>query len=338
MLDRAMEMEGTAGSSSSVAELLGRLKLTAAESDAVAVDDVAVEGLATSLLAIVGKVLSPSVLHIQTIASSLRPAWGNPKGLQMKSVGDNIFIAEFSSRQDLDRVLDGSPWNVGKKAVLVQHFDPNLRPAEVVFDKMAIWIRIYDLPLGLMNSKWGWQLAKKVGSVVKVEVDNQDRAWGPYLRAKVEVDLSKPLLRYITIFSEKRKTTDVFDVKYEKLPNYCYSCGLIGHSSIECPNPTERDDKGQLPYGKDLRVTEDNKKKAFDERQLHSGGRSFNSGGLRGSCDGQQVTQDTEKSGGSSTAQGKTKDQEQGATSPLKENLEKGKMLVAEKEIVKKRK
>lgn len=46
-------------------------------------------------------------------------------------MGDNIFIAEFSLKQDVDRVLDGSPWHVDRKAVLVQHFDPNLRPSEV---------------------------------------------------------------------------------------------------------------------------------------------------------------------------------------------------------------
>lgn len=110
---------------------------------------------------------------------------------------------------------------------------------------------------------------------------------------------------------------------------------MIGLSSIECSNPAERDEKGQLPYGKDLKVTEDNKKKVSDERQLHSGGRSFSPGGLRGSCDGQQGTQDTGKSGGSFTAQGKTKDQEQGATSPLKQQIGKGKTVADVKENVK---
>jgi hypothetical protein len=29
----------------------------------------------------------------------------------------------------------------------VQQFDPNMRPSKIVFDKMAIWVKIYDLPL-----------------------------------------------------------------------------------------------------------------------------------------------------------------------------------------------
>lgn len=248
-------------SGATVEELLGRLNLTAEESNAVSVDDTLLEGLATSDRAIIGKVLSSSVLHIQTIMSGLRPAWGNPKGLEAKSVGDNIFIVEFGSRQDMVRMLEGSPWCVGKKAVLVQQFDPSLRPSEVNFNNMATWVRIYDLPFGLMNNNWGRELAKRVGSVKLVEVDASGRAWGPYLRARVEVDISKPLVRYVSVFSEKKKTIDIFNVRYEKLPSYCYSCGIIGHSSIECPTPAERGEDGLLPYGKDLRAPDDNNKK-----------------------------------------------------------------------------
>lgn len=290
-----MEGRSADGTSSSMAEMLRRLKLTAEESDALSVDDTALEDLATSDLAIIGKVLSSTVLNIQTIIAALRPAWGNPRGLEIKPARKNTFIAEFGSKQDFDRVLDGSPWYVGKKAVLVQKLDPNLRPSEVPFDKMSIWIRICDLPFGLMNNRWGWMLANKVGKVINVEVDAQGRAWGPYLRAKVQVDISKPLLRCISIFSEKRQTTELYDVKYEKLPNYCYSCGIIGHSSVECPTPAERDDNGMLPYGKNLRAPDDSKyKKDGEDRQSNPAGRNLRLGEQCNSSEGHRVQQGTD--------------------------------------------
>ncbi|KAL6642633.1 hypothetical protein ACP70R_020814 [Stipagrostis hirtigluma subsp. patula] len=333
-----MELDGNPKTGPNVVEMLGRLKLTAEESEAIVVEDAELEGLATSELAIIGKVLSASVLHIHTITAALRPAWGNPKGLVMKSVGNNVFTAEFECKQDLDRVLDGSPWNVGKKAVLVQAFDPNLRPSEVVFDRMSIWVRIYDLPFGLTNNKWGKELAKKIGSVVKIEVGSDDRAWGAYLRAKVQVDISKPLLRCISIYSERKKITEVFDVKYEKLPNYCYSCGLIGHSSVECSTPAERDEKGHLPYGKELRVQEESRfKKGTEEKQASSAGRRLNSGEKGGSSEGkfgQKGTDSKGKTGGSSNAMYNSKtDHVDEAISPRKKPARKGKKKADELEV-----
>jgi hypothetical protein len=48
--------------------------------------------------------------------------------------GDNLFVAEFGSGVDLERVLAGSPWMVGRYAVLLQNYDENLSASEIVFD------------------------------------------------------------------------------------------------------------------------------------------------------------------------------------------------------------
>lgn len=55
--------------------------------------------------------------------------------------------------------------------------------------------------------------------------------------------------------------TEVYAVRYEKLPNYCYSCGITVHSSIECADPAEHDENGLLPYGRDLRAPDEKKQK-----------------------------------------------------------------------------
>jgi len=253
-----------------VTEMIGSLKLTAEESDALEIADDVEEGLATSSCAIIGKVLSQGILHIQTIMSALRPAWGNPKGLNATSVGDNLFIAEFSSIQDKDRVLDGSPWTVGNRAVLVQDFDANLRPTDINLNHLSIWVRILNLPFGLMNKIWGEELAGMLGVFEKVDVDDKGKAWGPYLRVRVKIDITKPLRRGVSIFSKKRQAKEWYEVRYEKLPSYCYSCGRIGHSSVECPSPAERDENGMLPYSVDLRALDEKKKKVFDESRGQS--------------------------------------------------------------------
>jgi hypothetical protein len=163
-----------------------------------------------------------------------------------------------------------------------------------------------------------------------VEVDAQGRAWGPYLRAKVLVDISKPLLRCITIFSEKRQTTDLYDVKYEKLPNYCYSCGIIGHSSVECSTPANGIENGLLPYGRDLRALDDNKqKRGLEDRQSFSTNRSLNSRGLRDSsegCQGQYGTAEGSAIGGDHEKS--IHDNE--ALSPLRQQNQKGKNKIGE--------
>lgn len=106
--------------------------------------------------AVIGRALAPTVLHIQIIMSAMRPAWGNPRGLVARSVGDNQFIAEFESEFDKARVLEGSPWSVGRLSVgrqsmILQDFNYDLRPSDVVFEEMKIWVRISNLPFGLMN-------------------------------------------------------------------------------------------------------------------------------------------------------------------------------------------
>lgn len=115
---------------------------------------------------------------------------GNPRGLKMRTAGDNLFIAEFESKQDKARIMDGSPWPVGNRAVLLQEFDASMRPTDVCFNKMLIWVRINNLPFEWMNDRWGWEIAGMIGTVEKVDVDAQGRAWGPFLLAKVKIDIS----------------------------------------------------------------------------------------------------------------------------------------------------
>lgn len=62
--------------------------------------------------------------------------------------GTNLFIAEFGSKVDMERVLSGTQWMVCRHAVILKPYDEKLSAAEIVFDRMEIWVWILNLPPG----------------------------------------------------------------------------------------------------------------------------------------------------------------------------------------------
>lgn len=107
------------------------------------------------------------------------------------------------------------------------------------------------------------EFAKPIGRIERVEADADGRCWGAFMRVRAEILVKEPLVRYITVNSAKTKTIETYVVTYERLPFYCFSCGLLGHSSMLCPNPGTRDDNGDLPYAaKKLCAPEDQSKRS----------------------------------------------------------------------------
>jgi hypothetical protein len=105
-LERRKEKEGSSLSPQLVRamleEELGKLDITNEGATPLVVDDREEEADRKWMLA--GKVRYRNVFHIQTISSALRPAWGNPRGLMFRSVGENMFVDEFATQRDRDRV------------------------------------------------------------------------------------------------------------------------------------------------------------------------------------------------------------------------------------------
>ncbi|KAL8499061.1 hypothetical protein ACS0TY_022141 [Phlomoides rotata] len=55
---------------------------------------------------------------------------------------------------------------------------------------------------------------------------------GKFIRFKVSLNITKPLLRGITIRLKGKYLW--LPLRYESLPIYCFSCGIIGHDNKKC--------------------------------------------------------------------------------------------------------
>ncbi|EEE59262.1 hypothetical protein OsJ_11281 [Oryza sativa Japonica Group] len=203
---------------------------------------------------LVGKVLSPAIVHATTVFRAMKPARGNPYGLKIRSIdekADNIFVTKFKVERDLQRALGGSPWM-------------NLEPPTRLDDKHR-----GELAMGL------------VGVVRKLEVDSDGKASGPYLRGRVAIVVAKSLRRGMLLKTKKDAAPEWFYLQYEKLPYYCLACGIVGHLELEYEKPVVRYGSGKLPYDIRLRAPEIRKKKLLSFQAAVA--ESFGSGSSGGS-------------------------------------------------------
>ncbi|KAF4353365.1 hypothetical protein F8388_016548 [Cannabis sativa] len=86
-----------------------------------------------------------------------------------------------------------------------------------------------------------------LGTYVDVHEDSLNEGWGPFLRFRAILDISKPLLR-----GEMVKLKDSLDefwleFRYERLPEFCFECGTIGHPFESCHKFLEQIYNGNDP-------------------------------------------------------------------------------------------
>jgi len=79
-----------------------------------------------------------------------------------------------------------------------------------------------------------------IDEVKKMDMDKDGKASCSFLRAHVAIEVAKPLRRGVLLKTRRDGNPEWFDIQYEKLLFYCLSCGVMGHSELECAQPLVR--------------------------------------------------------------------------------------------------
>ena len=99
----------------------------------------------------------------------------------------------------------------------------------------------------LLDFETAIELGETLGQVSPCE-NLSELVGGEFLRVHVEIDISKPLYRgrWITLDAEEEIWVSF---KYEKLPNFCYWCGMISYDGKDCESWLARKDSANKePY------------------------------------------------------------------------------------------
>ena len=189
---------------------------------------------------LVMKILTQRSINLEALRKTMRMLWRPNRAIQISEIDEELFLVEFGDTKDKKKVLEMCPWSFEKNLVLLQEFEGELVPKEINLKWSPFWVQIHNLPLKSMTKETGWEIGSKVGRVIDVDVPEKGVCWGKYLRVRVQFDITKKLIRAKKVKIEDDEPRLVF-FRYERLPNFCYRCGIIGHGDKECPERSTSD-------------------------------------------------------------------------------------------------
>ena len=114
-------------------------------------------------------------------------------------------------------ILDRSPWSFDKRLVLSKRLEGDLSLGNVKFQQSPFWIRVFNIPIKSMNTMVGNHIAKEIGTPLLIDAPKSGLAWGPFLYMRVDIDITKLLMREKMVHIEDLEEGWVY-FKYERLP------------------------------------------------------------------------------------------------------------------------
>ncbi|KAL5746872.1 hypothetical protein ACOSQ2_024169 [Xanthoceras sorbifolium] len=102
---------------------------------------------------------------------------------------------------------------------------------DAVYREAPFWVQLYNLPLACMNRDTEIYLGSLIGEVKEIDKGGSGDCLGKFIR----VNIIKPLKRGLRVVVGDNDNICNVMVCYERLPNFCYSCGLIGHLVRDFP-------------------------------------------------------------------------------------------------------
>lgn len=236
-----------------------KFSLTEAEAPGFVVEDDAM-GISKALGSncLLGRLITDKYFNKEAMKSSMLRLWGLARGITVQDIGENLFVFQFSNEYERTRVLNGSPWLFDNYLLALNEFDGSCPATQIQFNHCWFWVQLHGVPLYYMTKLTGERVGGALGDVAEVDVPANGVGWGPFLRIRVSIDITKPIPRgrLVTFHSLGQMWVSF---KYERLPWLCFHCGIIGHLERECVLRLREDKKNEdtmKQYGPWLRAAE----------------------------------------------------------------------------------
>nr|CAD1843451.1 unnamed protein product [Ananas comosus var. bracteatus] len=180
---------------------------------------------------LVAKLHADIIPSIKGLVAVLRRAWTFIAPFEIREAKHGIFLLSFKSNDDLLAIWDASPWCYNGTLIILERFRSCTPVERYMFNSAPLWVQFHELPPDMLTPNIASKLASKVGEVIPTASNLMIRA--SFARVRILIDLRLPLKKTLTIQMFNGKDLEV-RLAYERLPQFCLFCGLIGHDMEHC--------------------------------------------------------------------------------------------------------
>ncbi|KAF7841825.1 reverse transcriptase [Senna tora] len=180
-----------------------------------------------------------NMVKASRLQNIINRVWNLQHPVRVVGRSKNVFAFEFGCDLDKEIIHHEGPWAIQNKFLVMQSWQPNLILEKHTLNSVPVWVEFWSFPLEYYTFDIAELVGSMVGTVLQVDFSDQGFRNHRYLRVKVEVDRSLPLLMGFYVLLDDDRTIWI-QCRYERMFRICRQCGCIVHVAKDCKKTRRR--------------------------------------------------------------------------------------------------
>ncbi|KAL5725464.1 hypothetical protein ACHQM5_008605 [Ranunculus cassubicifolius] len=147
-------------------------------------------------------------------------------------LGKGYFMFRLSNKEEFVRIWAQS-WKFDNQNLRFTQWTPDFDPDKQRSSSTVLWVQFPKLKQQYWDYECLMRIGKGVGKPIGVDQRTIKREIGFYANVLIEIDLSKPVPKSVTV-REEDGNHFIQEVEIPKLPSICTHCRGVGHNMYQC--------------------------------------------------------------------------------------------------------
>ncbi|KAK3184896.1 hypothetical protein Dsin_032182 [Dipteronia sinensis] len=198
-------------------------------------------------LCLAGRILSSDLINRDAFQTVISRIWKVRGEVEIEVINGNTYAFHFQFPDDRRKVLASGPWSFDDSLIVLEEPTGKGELQSLKFCTAEFWVQISNIPILCITKEIGRFLGSIIGDVREVDTGPSGDCLGKFFRVRVAIEVDKPLRRFLQVDVLGDREETVMPLQYERLPNFCFRCGILGHTSRDCPESETVDHFETLP-------------------------------------------------------------------------------------------